>query len=477
MKNLVKIYVLITFLIFSSENLIFSQSVIFNFTGGVQSFTIPQGCFSLCVDVRGAQGMMNNVGNNGGGLGGRVEGIMSVTPGQVLQIFVGDGGNLSSVGGFNGGGNGGIGCVLSDAGGGGGASDIRISPFGLADRQIVGAGGGGTGGDRRKSCGPGAGGGGGGGGDGGGGGGAYGGLPGGGGTQITGGVGGAAGPGCPNLPQAGSNGLLGIGGAGGGVGPNNQAGNNPGCAGGDGGTFIGGTGPNCTGGTGCPSTWAGSGGGGGSNFAGGTVSGVIMTKGFQLGSGQVIITTNCNVLPIVLLDFKANHNKAENNIVLQWSTSTETRNKIFDIEKSSDAINWSSIGKVQGSGNSTKTLHYSFTDENPNEGVSYYRIKQTDFDGKHSYSYALSVNVKLSYEVNIFPNPSNSDISLLFNNLISQTAEITITDLSGKIVLSDQISNSESGKKEIKTSVLEPGLYIIIIADKQKTTCLKFAKE
>ncbi len=294
-----------------------AQTVTFNYTGAVQTYTVPCGVTQLTVDVRGAQGEGNPDGTSLGGLGGRITGTMTVVPCQVLDIYVGGGGNLSVPGGFNGGGNGGLSyqdwpmwspnpaCPTADGGGGGGASDIRNAPYGLANRLVVGGGGGGTGGDRMYFCGPGAGGGGGGGYYGGGGGGGYSGLPGTGGSQVSGGIGGTS-PGCAIFGGlAGFNGALGIGGVGGGAPGNNQAGSAPGCQGGAGGTLTGATGINCTGG-GCPGTWSGGSGGGGSNFAG-TLTGVVQTQGFQTGNGQIIITpVGGGCLPLTATPTSAN---------------------------------------------------------------------------------------------------------------------------------------------------------------------------
>jgi len=294
-----KFHLIATLMTLGCFRTVFSQ-VTFNYTGGMQSYTVPLGTSAVCFTVCGARGMANQIGNSLGGLGGRVMGTLPVTAGQVLQIFVGGGGITSNMGGFNGGANGGLSnCVNARGGGGGGASDIRFAPYALADRQVVGGGGGGTGGNRVQGCGPGCGGGGGGGYYGGGGGGAYGGSPGFGGSQVGGGAGGASCCGCPVAPQPGAVGTFGNGGAGGGVGTNNQAANNPGCAGGVGGALVGGQGPNCTGGTGCPSTWAGASGGGGSNYTAPAVTGVTNTAGFQTGNGIVIINPNCCAQPTI----------------------------------------------------------------------------------------------------------------------------------------------------------------------------------
>ena len=121
----------------------------FAFTGGAQTFTVPAHVTSIFLEVAGAQGGSGATGGNGstggpGGLGGFAQGNLSVTPGQVLTIFVG-GAGATPTGGFNGGANGGS----TNAGGGGGASDVRTGGATLADRVIIGGGGGGGG---RAGC-------------------------------------------------------------------------------------------------------------------------------------------------------------------------------------------------------------------------------------------------------------------------------------------------------------------------------------
>lgn len=138
-------------------------SVIFNYTGRMQTWTVPAGVHRAFFDVRGAQGGGNDVfllPIIQGGKGGRTLAEVRVVPGEVIHIFVGgkggDGGTCpnravtppspeESRGGFNGGGNGG-GCGHggSGGGGGGGASDIRVDGTHLANRIIIAGGGGGS---------------------------------------------------------------------------------------------------------------------------------------------------------------------------------------------------------------------------------------------------------------------------------------------------------------------------------------------
>jgi hypothetical protein len=271
----------------------------FNFTGALQTFTVPCGVDSVFIQAWGAQGGSGTNGGQGsiggaGGLGGYAEGSLAVTPGQILFVTVG-GQGAAPTGGFNGGASGGS----QNAGGGGGASDVRVNSSNVADRVIVAGGGGGGG---RAGCESttnivGGTGGAGGGGNGGNGtdaptsGGVAGGGQGGVGT-----AGGAAGAGCSGF--LGAPGIAAVGETGG-AGGNGQScccfsfGSIP-AGGGGGGGFAGGGGGgggsagtvNCSG----NDKGAGGGGAGGTSYVGGLTVAGTMTSGIWLGNGQVNIS-------------------------------------------------------------------------------------------------------------------------------------------------------------------------------------------
>jgi hypothetical protein len=91
------------------------------------------------------------------------------------------------------------------------------------------------------------------------------------------------------------------------------------------------------------------------------------------------LSDHSDPLPIQLLSFTA---QCENNFaVLQWSTATETNNSYFTIKKTSDGYNYTTVGIVNGSGTSDYQHNYSFIDNTPYIGTSYYLLSQTDYDG------------------------------------------------------------------------------------------------
>lgn len=284
---------------------IFAQSQSFNFTGGIQTFTVPCGVDTVFLQTWGAQGGSGATGGGAvaggsGGLGGYSEGFLLVNPGDVLNVIVG-GQGATPTGGFNGGANGGT----QNAGGGGGATDVRVGGTAESNRVITagGGGGGGRGGcDEGSATTAGIGGNGGVGGSGVGTSGndspTSGGVAGGGQGGNFGSVQGAAGG-----PGIGCGGFLGGPGsaASTGTGANGGGGQScccssgpsiPGGGGGGGGQIGGGGGGGGSAGTtGCSgnSKGAGGGGGGGSSFVGGVSSGVT-NNGIWLGNGQCTIS-------------------------------------------------------------------------------------------------------------------------------------------------------------------------------------------
>ncbi|MBK8111577.1 MAG: hypothetical protein IPK46_15235 [Saprospiraceae bacterium] len=130
-RNLVPIHVLSAFFLLFLSHLSIAQTVItYNYTGSMQTYTVPPGVYSINISASGAQGA-----GGAGGNGGQATGDLNVTPGQILNIFVG------GQDGYNGGGSG----YAAVARNGGGASDVRITGTSRADRIIVGGGGGGGG--------------------------------------------------------------------------------------------------------------------------------------------------------------------------------------------------------------------------------------------------------------------------------------------------------------------------------------------
>ncbi|MGZ4060627.1 MAG: hypothetical protein ACXVPU_16450 [Bacteroidia bacterium] len=103
---------------------------------------------------------------------------------------------------------------------------------------------------------------------------------------------------------------------------------------------------------------------------------------------------NCilNILPVELAGFNAKRNKR--SVELTWTTMTEVNNKYFTIERSQEGTLWDIINVVPGRGNATTPYNYKIYDSSPLEGISYYRLKQTDLNGNFTYSKTVSVGAE-----------------------------------------------------------------------------------
>ncbi len=168
-----------------------------------------------------------------------------------------------------------------------------------------------------------------------------------------------------------------------------------------------------------------------------------------------------NILPIELLNFSAL--QLNNSIELAWTTATETNNDYFIIERSSDAENFTEINKVDGAGNSTKNLKYKSIDENPLNGISYYRLKQVDFDGKYSYSKIIDINFfGFKDDIRIDPNPAFSETKLIFPEVLKGETKIELFNSQGKSVLK-LFENNEMSSYLLNLEAFEKGVYFISI--------------
>jgi hypothetical protein len=121
--------------------------------------------------------------------------------------------------------------------------------------------------------------------------------------------------------------------------------------------------------------------------------------------------------------------------VLDWSTTTENNNAWFTIEYSPDGVMWQEIGTVPGAGNSSTLLYYSFTDGVYRAGTAYYRLQQTDLDGKFTLSRVISVGsctVSGTDKLNIYPNPSPGQLILSFDGDKTKVQTIEVYDVLGE---------------------------------------------
>jgi hypothetical protein len=164
-----------------------------------------------------------------------------------------------------------------------------------------------------------------------------------------------------------------------------------------------------------------------------------------------------NPLPLDLLKFEGKHEAAKKENHLNWSTVNEHNVSHFEIERSSDGINFGNIGALAASNENQQGANYQFVDKNPIANA-YYRLKIVDQD--RSFKYSNTINITTSKRdaneiLALYPNPTNGK----FNIKLAGEGMLTISDITGKQMFSKYIS--EVSLQEIDAQQWSNGLYLV----------------
>ncbi len=184
--------------------------------------------------------------------------------------------------------------------------------------------------------------------------------------------------------------------------------------------------------------------------------------GFYFSIGSVNLATA--PLPVELISFTATPD--QDGVILKWTTASELNNQYFEIESSVDAKNWSVVAKVDGQGTKNSRTDYQQLDATPYQGISYYRLKQVDFDGKSTLSSIVQVDFRTTIKLTVSPNPSNgSNTVKLKLNAVPYGAQLLIrlVTLQGIELMRHQIQLTEENRVEQQLDVkgLANGTYLI----------------
>ena len=149
---------------------------------------------------------------------------------------------------------------------------------------------------------------------------------------------------------------------------------------------------------------------------------------------------------------------------LQWETSAEQNNAYYTIQRSQDAIQFEEIGTIQSKanqGNSVQMLTYEFMDTKPFAGRNYYRLLQTDLDGKTTANNQLiEINNQVNSSIEVYPNPCTDFLTI--RNMQSSTVQIRIVDMMGHLVKQVTLSPNEN-VTSVDVSNLPHGQYLLHI--------------
>jgi hypothetical protein len=195
-----------------------------------------------------------------------------------------------------------------------------------------------------------------------------------------------------------------------------------------------------------------------------TAAGVAVTTANMFRAWTLV--DNTQPLPIQLVSFTADCNNA--TALLKWTTATETNNDYFTIERTLDGVNYQVVTTIKGAGNSSTAHNYSAIDESPLNGVSYYRISQTDFDGTVTHLNTIVYQPCGDEEsINAF-TLNNSIIDVQINSNTDEVYTLTIMNTLGQRI----VTETKGVKMGMNDYRLNPkvvhGTYIIQVVGKDK---------
>ena len=179
-------------------------------------------------------------------------------------------------------------------------------------------------------------------------------------------------------------------------------------------------------------------------------------------SARFIEPFDIAAVPVELTSFAANVVNGE--VVLSWSTSTETNNSGFEILRSAANENWQTLGFVPGFGTTTEPKSYSYNDETVTGGTYLYKLKQIDYDGSYSFSDVVEVDISLPDEFVLeqnYPNPFNPSTSIQFSLPADADVTIAVYNLVGEKVAEVASGDFSAGKHKVSfdASNLTSGVY------------------
>ena len=194
---------------------------------------------------------------------------------------------------------------------------------------------------------------------------------------------------------------------------------------------------------------------------------------FDISDADFIIEGS---LPVTWVSFSAEKQDA-GSALLKWSVANEINNNHFEIERSTDAAHFTTLGMLSAGKNFAAVQSYTYTDAHLPSGITYYRIKQVDNDGKHSYTKIAKLNTEASSRSwSVAPNPALDHTTILFNGAATNV-HLYLTDGDGKIIYKNTLSSVNAGNQlRIPFNQLAKGVYMLHIETNNEVRTEKIIK-
>jgi len=183
----------------------------------------------------------------------------------------------------------------------------------------------------------------------------------------------------------------------------------------------------------------------------------VGTVTFNFSSSGPLECIFAAVLPVMIADFKAD--VKGKTILLEWTTGSEINNDFFSIERSADGEKFESISIIEGVGNSNDFVDYRFVDEQAQQGMNYYRLRQVDFDGTESFSEVVLVQFRGTEDnqLDVYPTLVKGELNINLTKFTSKEVSFEIYNINGKLVGVHSVMTGDIA--QINTSYLTEGMY------------------
>ena len=166
-----------------------------------------------------------------------------------------------------------------------------------------------------------------------------------------------------------------------------------------------------------------------------------------------------------------------NKVMLTWTTATEINNDFFTVERTLDGIAFEEVIEMPGAGNSFTPLTYIDYDENPLPGMSYYRLKQTDYDGQFEYSSLVELDNDYISDVTLYnvTHVDNTKVILTYQMKNNVKYDLYVYDITGKIVKHDVVYSEEGyNQYELNIRNYQAGTYFITLRNQNEVYSDRF---
>ncbi len=188
---------------------------------------------------------------------------------------------------------------------------------------------------------------------------------------------------------------------------------------------------------------------------------LYVQSGWTTGFSPFSVQDNNQILPVSLLDFEVI--KQNEEVLINWTTLSEINNDFFTVERSINGIHFEEIAIVKGAGNSNELNFYEVIDTPLQEGIYYYRIKQTDYDGTFEIFSMKKVTIEKAFALTIYPNPTLGGSIFIQTSQNNQNFEIRIfNDIGQEISITKEMISQNTIKLNFN-DILSTGLYLVNI--------------